>query len=107
MVRMLAELETKIVAVERIKEYCEAPTEAPWEEPEARPGMDWPREGRISFQEYQTRYRDELEPVLKGISVEIKGGEKVSLGIVEDDDLGSILAYIAIYNIGYDVSACQ
>ncbi|CAG0900694.1 unnamed protein product, partial [Darwinula stevensoni] len=76
---MMAEVETNIVAVERIKEYCETPSEAPWEIPERKPKKNWPQEGNISFQDYQTRYREGLELVLKGISLDIKGGEKIGL----------------------------
>ncbi|CAG0894912.1 unnamed protein product [Darwinula stevensoni] len=76
MARMVSEVETNIVSVERIKEYCETPTEAPWEIPEKEPKEDWPQEGRVSFREYQTRYREGLGLVLKGISVDIRGGEK-------------------------------
>ena len=75
---MVAEVETNIVAVERIKEYCETPSEAPWQIPERKPNKKWPQEGNISFHDYQIRYRDGLELVLKGISMDIKGGEKVS-----------------------------
>ncbi|CAG0899775.1 unnamed protein product [Darwinula stevensoni] len=74
-----AMVETSIVAVERIKEYCETPVEAPWEIPEKKPKDDWPQERTISFRDYQTRYRDGLELVLRGVSVEINGGEKVGL----------------------------
>lgn len=34
---MSSEVETNIVAVERIKEYTETPQEAPWEEPTNKP----------------------------------------------------------------------
>ena len=75
---MMTEVETNIVAVERIKEYCETTSEALWDIPEKKPKKNWPQEGNISFQGYQTRYREGLDLVLKGISMDIKGGEKVN-----------------------------
>ena len=41
-VTMTSELETNVVAVERIKEYSEAPTEAPPIIESNRPSDDWP-----------------------------------------------------------------
>lgn len=45
---------------------------------DSRPPATWPRDGAITFANYSTRYRKELDLVVKGISVDIKGGEKVS-----------------------------
>ncbi len=76
-VRMTSELETNIVAVERTKEYAETPTEAPPIIKGRRPNADWPKEGRVRFDEYSTRYREGLDLVLQNISVDIPGGTKV------------------------------
>ena len=77
-VRMASELETNIVAVERIKEYSETPTEAPPIVESRRPPDDWPREGHVKFDHYSTRYREGLDLVLKDIYLDIPGGMKVS-----------------------------
>ena len=37
LVRMASDVETNIVSVERVKEYCETPTEAPWEIQKTKP----------------------------------------------------------------------
>ena len=37
----------------------------------------WYRKGNIQFIDYKTRYRPGLDLVLRGVSCEIKGGEKV------------------------------
>uniref|UniRef100_A0A8C4NL06 ABC-type glutathione-S-conjugate transporter n=1 Tax=Eptatretus burgeri TaxID=7764 RepID=A0A8C4NL06_EPTBU len=78
MVRMSSELETNIVAVERIKEYAETPTEAPWLESK-RPPDGWPSEGRLEFHKYSVRYRQGLDLVLKNLSFNICGGEKIGI----------------------------
>ena len=38
---------------------------------------DWPQHGQVTFDDYQVRYREGLDLVLKGITCEINGGEKV------------------------------
>ena len=76
-VRMASDLETNIVAVERIKEYSETPTEAPPIIESNRPSDDWPSQGHVKFDRYSTRYREGLDLVLKDISVDIPGGTKV------------------------------
>jgi len=75
-----AELETSMVAVERVKEYAELKSEADWESIDCfKPSNDWPNCGRIDFCDYTTSYRPELEPVLQNLNFTIKGGEKVGI----------------------------
>ncbi|KAI5087921.1 canalicular multispecific organic anion transporter 1 [Silurus meridionalis] len=78
LVRMTSELETNIVAVERVSEYTEIPSEAPWLT-EIRPPNDWPSEGKIQFEDYKVRYRPELELVLHGITCNIEDSEKIGI----------------------------
>ena len=78
LVRMTSEMETNIVSVERITEYCDNPTEAEWESDEKhRPPKDWPQTGAIEFCDYSVRYRPGLELVLHDITTKIDPLEKV------------------------------
>ena len=54
---MASEVETNIVAVERLKEYSDTPKEAEWNLEETKPKENWPSEGRIEFKGYSSRYR--------------------------------------------------
>jgi ABC-type multidrug transport system fused ATPase/permease subunit len=97
MVRMTSELETNIVSVERIKEYTETPTEAPAIIKSNRPPSDWPQEGKVTFKDYSTRYRDGLDLVLKSIACNIPGGQKV--GIVGRTGAGKSSLTMALFRI--------
>ncbi|ODM89209.1 Multidrug resistance-associated protein 1 [Orchesella cincta] len=79
LVRMTSDVETNIVAVERIKEYSETPQEAEWEIPERKPDKEWPEKGLITFDHYQTRYREGLDLVLRDVTCTIEPGEKVGI----------------------------
>ena len=57
---MTSEVETNIVAVERLDEYSKIETEADWEKAEKSVSSSWPAEGQISLINYSTRYRPEL-----------------------------------------------
>ncbi|KAL7855414.1 hypothetical protein AOLI_G00190180 [Acnodon oligacanthus] len=77
-VRMTSELETNIVAVERVREYTEIKNEAPWSTDD-RPPDGWPSEGKVRFEGYKVRYRPELELVLHGITCDIESTEKIGI----------------------------
>ncbi|XP_071095599.1 multidrug resistance-associated protein 1-like [Haliotis cracherodii] len=97
MVRMTSDLETNIVSVERMKEYSETPTEAEWIDPYRQPPRSWPDEGKVKFDHYMTRYRSELDLVLKGISCDINGGEKI--GIVGRTGAGKSSLTVALFRL--------
>ncbi|KAM7382140.1 hypothetical protein PAMA_012825 [Pampus argenteus] len=79
MVRMTSDLESNIVAVERVKEYSETKTEAPWEVEDKKPPPNWPMQGNVEFHDYSVRYREGLDLVLKNLSLSVKGGEKIGI----------------------------
>ncbi|XP_052656143.1 ATP-binding cassette sub-family C member 2 isoform X4 [Harpia harpyja] len=78
LVRTSSELETNIVAVERVHEYTKVKNEAPWVT-EKHPPHGWPSKGEIQFVDYKVRYRPELELVLQGITCDIGSTEKVGV----------------------------
>ncbi|XP_012669991.1 ATP-binding cassette sub-family C member 3 isoform X2 [Clupea harengus] len=79
MVRMTSDLESNIVAVERVKEYSETQPEAPWEVEDKKPPSNWPPQGNVEFRDYSVRYREGLDLVLKNLSLQVKGGEKIGI----------------------------
>ncbi|XP_076672367.1 multidrug-Resistance like Protein 1 isoform X1 [Andrena cerasifolii] len=97
LVRMTSDVETNIVAVERIKEYAETPQEAAWKNPSYTPPNDWPIQGRVDFKDYKVRYREGLDLVLHGLTFTVKGGEKV--GIVGRTGAGKSSLTLALFRI--------
>ncbi|KAG1660360.1 Multidrug resistance-associated protein 1 [Nymphon striatum] len=78
-VQFSSDIETKIVSAERILEYSQTMSEAAWDIPNSKPQENWPQRGEIIFDNYKTRYRPDLESVLKGINLHIKPGEKIGV----------------------------
>ncbi|CAL9687902.1 unnamed protein product [Knipowitschia caucasica] len=78
LVRMTSELETNIVAVERVSEYSEIEHEAEWIN-DTRPPETWPEEGKVQFENYKVRYRPGLDLVLHGVSCSIDCQEKIGI----------------------------
>jgi ATP-binding cassette subfamily C (CFTR/MRP) protein 1 len=97
LVRMTSEVETNMVSVERIREYQQTPQEAPHDIPEQDPPKEWPQYGVVRFENYQTRYREGLDLVLKGIDFEIMSGEKI--GIVGRTGAGKSSLTLALFRI--------
>ncbi|MFH4978030.1 hypothetical protein AB6A40_004739 [Gnathostoma spinigerum] len=94
-VRMTSELETNIVAVERLKEYAEIPPEGA--KSHTQPPSDWPSQGAISFRHLCLRYREDLDLVLKDIDAQIHSGEKI--GIIGRTGSGKSSLALALFRI--------
>ncbi|CAJ0929792.1 unnamed protein product, partial [Mesorhabditis belari] len=77
-VRMLSELETYIVSVERIDEYSKLEEEKAWRLPNPPP-RDWPNNGKIEWKDYSLRYRSELPLVLRNFTASSQSAEKVAI----------------------------
>ena len=95
LVRLYSLNEQNMNAVERVKEYIEVEQEAMAIIDEARPADNWPSQGAISFQEYTTRYRADLEPVLKDLTFSIQPGERI--GIVGRTGAGKSSLALALF----------
>ncbi|ABN64960.2 bile pigment transporter, partial [Scheffersomyces stipitis CBS 6054] len=96
-IRYWADIETKSVSIERIIEYCNLTPEAEEVVEGNRPPQDWPATGAISFKNYTTRYRKNLDPVLNDITIDIKPQEKI--GIVGRTGAGKSTLSLAIFRI--------
>ena len=87
LVSMFAQNEQNMNAVERLLHYTELPCEGETTTPNDPPAS-WPDKGRISFTDVKLAYREGLPLVLKGITFDVKPGEKVfcmfqcSMGLV-------------------------
>ncbi|XP_017782317.1 PREDICTED: multidrug resistance-associated protein 1 isoform X1 [Nicrophorus vespilloides] len=97
LVRMTSDVETNIVAVERIKEYGETAQEAPWEIENKTPSSLWPETGSVEFKDYSVRYREGLDLVLKRVNFSVRGGEKV--GIVGRTGAGKSSLTLSLFRI--------
>ncbi|CAK7908275.1 multiple drug resistance-associated protein-like transporter 1 [[Candida] anglica] len=96
-VRRWAEVESRTVSIERLVEYCNLPSEAEMIIEDERPAADWPNLGTIHFKNYSTKYRANLDPVLKGINIDIKPSEKI--GIVGRTGAGKSSLTLALFRI--------
>ncbi|KAK9139349.1 hypothetical protein Scep_009030 [Stephania cephalantha] len=72
-------VENRMVSVERIKQFINIPSEAPWLLKDYQPPSSWPSHGNIDLKDLQVRYRPNTPLVLKGISLNIRGGEKIGV----------------------------
>ena len=91
-----ANVESNIVAVERIKEYTHNPSEAEWESDDP-PAEGWPSEGQVTFAGYGMRYREGLPLAVEGLDCRINGGEKV--GIVGRTGAGKSSLTVALFRM--------
>lgn len=95
LVRLYSVNEQNMNSVERVKEYIDVEQEAEAIVQEARPAGNWPSQGAIQFMNYTTRYRHDLEPVLKNLTFSIQPGERV--GIVGRTGAGKSSLALALF----------
>lgn len=97
-VRMASDLEAGMVAVERVREYCNVTTEAAHVTPvDSTLPPSWPSGGHISFQGAKLRYRPGLPLVLKGLDIEIP--ERAKVGVVGRTGAGKSTLMLALLRI--------
>ena len=103
LIRIVSELESNMVSVERVVEYTAL-------EPEEATGavlsnngvvnpvhQNWPSAGFLKFENVQMRYRPGLPLVLRGVSFSVKAGEKV--GIVGRTGSGKSTLIVALWRL--------
>ena len=96
-VRMIATVEAQMNSVERVLYYTDnIEPEAPERVEKEDPAEEWPTRGAIALTGIRMRYRDGPE-VLKGLSLSIKGGEKI--GVVGRTGSGKSSLMIALFRI--------
>ncbi|XP_076997790.1 ATP-binding cassette sub-family C member 6 [Tamandua tetradactyla] len=78
-VRSWTDLESSVVAVERMKDYSRTPKEAPWSLSTCAAQPPWPRQGQIEFRDFGLRYRPELPLAVRAVSFKVQPGEKVGI----------------------------
>ncbi|KAF9352690.1 Multidrug resistance-associated protein 1 [Mortierella sp. AD094] len=96
LVRNVCDLQNQLIAMERVLEYTNLKTEAPDTTNVFIP-PNWPSQGRISFQNYSTRYREGLDLVIKNVNLEVAPAERV--GIVGRTGAGKSSLTLALFRI--------
>ncbi|XP_068658833.1 ABC transporter C family member 14-like [Aristolochia californica] len=90
-------VENRMVSVERIKQFTNIPSEAAWEIKDCLPSPDWPSQGNVELNDLQVRYRPNTPLVLKGITLSIRGGEKI--GVVGRTGSGKSTLIQALFRV--------
>uniref|UniRef100_A0A8D3CA61 ATP-binding cassette sub-family C member 5 n=1 Tax=Scophthalmus maximus TaxID=52904 RepID=A0A8D3CA61_SCOMX len=98
-VRLLTETEARFTSVERINHYVKClESEAPRQSPESDgPAPSWPQQGKITFQNVEMRYRNNLPLVLKNLSFTILPEE--TIGIVGRTGSGKSSLGVALFRL--------
>ncbi|VDI22202.1 Hypothetical predicted protein [Mytilus galloprovincialis] len=102
-VQTVSILQMDIISMERVDEYSKLQPEATWIG-NKRPVDDWPANGEIEFLNYKTCYREGLDLVLRGVSCNIKPGEKI--GVVGRTGAGKSSLTMALYRLIERVDGC-
>ena len=78
-IRQLAEVENAMNSTERIHFYGnELPSEGALHT-SVQPAPNWPAQGEIKFENVKMRYREGLPLVLKGLDLQVRGGERIGV----------------------------
>ena len=95
LIRVTAELETNLVAVERIVEYAELESEKAWRVDDV--DKNWIGGGAIKFEKYGLKYRDELPLVLNELDIKVDAGERI--GIVGRTGAGKSSITVGLFRL--------
>ncbi|KAF0698068.1 Aste57867_11288 [Aphanomyces stellatus] len=97
LVGMWANLETALIAPERVHEYAHVPSEGARETTTTTPAQLWPTDGAITFDNVSFRYKDDDPLVLKHVSFAIRAGEKI--GVVGRTGAGKSSLMMTLFRI--------
>lgn len=95
-VRQSAEVENMMTSVERVVEYTELESEAPWET-QKRPPPDWPSKGLVTFDQVSFSYSADGPKVLHNLKAMFRPKEKV--GIVGRTGAGKSSLVSALFRL--------
>ncbi|XP_069577159.1 ATP-binding cassette sub-family C member 4-like isoform X2 [Brachyistius frenatus] len=95
-VRQSAEVENMMTSVERVVEYTELESEAPWET-QRRPPPGWPSKGLVHMERVSFSYSPDEPPVLHDLKVTFLPKEKV--GIVGRTGAGKSSLISALFRL--------
>lgn len=107
-VQISIDLQAFFTSVERVLEYtsipqevsrwsADSPTDNSLGSTHATVPATWPSAGSIEFRDVWLRYREGLEPVLKGLLVNIQGGTRV--GICGRTGAGKSSIMVALFRV--------
>uniref|UniRef100_A0A667Z5H1 Multidrug resistance-associated protein 4-like n=1 Tax=Myripristis murdjan TaxID=586833 RepID=A0A667Z5H1_9TELE len=95
-VRQSAEVENMMTSVERVVEYTELESEAPWET-QKRPPPEWPNQGLVTFDRVNFSYSADGPLVLQNLKATFRPREKV--GIVGRTGAGKSSLVSALFRL--------
>lgn len=95
LVRLYASNEQNMNSVERVNEYLHIKQEAEAIVPDSRPDGNWPSRGNIEFIDFSTRYRADLQPVLKKVTFGVRAAERI--GVVGRTGAGKSSLALALF----------
>lgn len=106
-IRETASLENQMTSVERIREYCDVPSEPELETSNSanKPPVEWPNSGKLVLNDLKMKYSESGEYILKGLNFEIKALEKV--GIVGRTGAGKSSIIQSIFRLALNEGLIQ
>ena len=99
LIRQFTTLETDMVSAERLFNFAQLAPEETTEQRQACAPVEagWPHAGAITFEGVAMRYREGLKPVLQGLDLSLRAGEKV--GLVGRTGAGKSSILVCLYRI--------
>jgi ABC-type multidrug transport system fused ATPase/permease subunit len=99
LVRTAAEAEQNMTSVERVTHYVDNTAGEAYAPPPgaAAPPPGWPATGALAYANFTMRYREETPEVLKGVTFDVRAGERV--GIVGRTGSGKSSVLVSLFRL--------